>query len=68
MSSLAWQFKTTVLSGHRIEVVVPGLPEGRPATVVVLADAPAGPKRRLSENIGNYRGGKLFKTAEEVDA
>ena len=30
-----FETKTTILPGHRIEVVAPGLPEGRLATVVV---------------------------------
>jgi hypothetical protein len=68
VSSSTWQFKTTVLPGGRIELVVPGLPAGETATVLVVADARDGRKRRLSEILGGYAGGRLFNTAEDVDA
>jgi hypothetical protein len=64
----AIQLRTTILPGHRVEVSAPELPEGRGATVVILLDDPSPPKRRLSEVLGNYPGGELFRSAEEVDA
>jgi hypothetical protein len=62
------QIETTVLPGHRIEIHAPELPEGQAATVfIVLRDAsPA--KRPLRDVLGDYPGGKLFKTGDEVDA
>ena len=62
------QIRTTVLPGHRIEVAAPELPEGRTATVFVVLDDPAPAKRRLSEVLGDYKGGEVFRTAEEVEA
>jgi hypothetical protein len=64
----AIQLRTTILPGHRVEVSAPELPEGVGATVVILLDDPATPKRRLSEVLGGYAGGALFRSAEEVEA
>jgi len=64
---LMFQTQTTILPGHRIEVHAPELPEGRPATVLVVVEDPTPPKRRLSEVLAGYPGGQLFRSAEEVD-
>ena len=64
----ALQFQTTVLPGHRIELSAPELPEGSSATVFVVLGEGSGPKRRLSEVLAGYAGGRLFRTAEEVDS
>jgi hypothetical protein len=64
----AIQLRTTVLPGNRVEVSAPELPEGRGATVLILLDDPSPPKRRLSDVLGQYAGGQLFRSAEEVDA
>lgn len=66
--SLALQVKTKILPGHRIEIRIPELPEGRSATVFIVLDEEEGPKRPLREVLGNYPGGTLFRSAEEVDA
>jgi len=59
--------ETVILPGNRIEIRAPGLPEGQPATVLILVhDAPPPPKRRLSDVLGDYRGGQ-FHSAAEVD-
>ena len=64
----ALQVKTTVLPGHRIEIQSPELPEGTAATVIVVLDEAAqSPKLPWSEIVKGYPGGKLFKTAKEVD-
>jgi hypothetical protein len=65
---MALQVMTTVLPGHRIEIEVPELPVGARATVLILLEEPQPPKRRLQEVLGDYPGGRLFKSAEEVDA
>jgi len=59
--------RTTVLPGHRIEICVPELPEGRSATVVVTLDDDI-PQRPFWSVVGDYPGGQLFGSAEEVDA
>jgi hypothetical protein len=60
--------ETTVLPGGRIEISSPELIPGQRAKVwIVLEPAPV-EKRTLSEILGDYPGGRLFKTAEEVDA
>jgi hypothetical protein len=61
------EIRTTILPGHRIEIQDPNLPEGSLATVVILVDEPKLPRRRFSEVLGDYRGGELFRTAQEVD-
>lgn len=66
--SLALQIVTKVLPGHRIEIQTPELPEGRSATVFIVLDEEKGLKRPLREVLGNYPGGTLFRSAEEVDA
>lgn len=68
MITTAFQFHTKVLPGHRIELSAPELVEGSSATVFVVLTEPAPPKRRLSDILAGYPGGKLFRTAEEVDA
>jgi hypothetical protein len=65
---VAVQVQTMILPGHRIEIQSDDLPEGRTATVWVVVDEAAPPKRRLSEILANYSGGALFQTAEQVDA
>jgi hypothetical protein len=66
MSTL--QVKTRILPGGRIEIQSPGLPEGREATVqIVVEDEPPQPKKSFLENLGDYRGGQLFRSVEEVD-
>lgn len=62
------RIQTTVLPGHRIELHVPELPEGRRATVLISMSDEETPKRPLREVLAGYPGGQLFKTAEEVDA
>jgi hypothetical protein len=62
------EVKTTILPGHRIEIHVPELPEGGLATVRVELEGDSPPKRRLSAVLGDYPGGQLFRSAEEVDA
>lgn len=66
--SVTVQVKTTVLPGHRIEVQAPELPEGRPATVLIVVEDAAMPKRRLRDVLAGYGGGQAFGSAEEVDA
>jgi len=63
----ALQVKTTVLPDHRIELHVPELPAGRTATVFIVLDDETPPKRPLQDVLGNYPGGQLFKTAQEVE-
>jgi hypothetical protein len=66
--ALALQVKTTVLPGHRIAVCAPQLPEGRSATVLILLEEETIPKRPFREVLGDYAGGQLFQSAEEVEA
>jgi hypothetical protein len=68
MTTSVLQVTTTVLPGHRIEICVPELPEGKLATVHILVQGESPAKRPLREVLGDYRGGQLFKTAAEVDA
>jgi hypothetical protein len=62
------QITTTVLPGHRIEVQAPELPEGSQATVIITLPDEALEKRPYREVLGDYTGGKLFKSGEEVEA
>jgi hypothetical protein len=57
--------QTTILPGHRIEVVVPELPIGSPVHVVV---GPVQPLAGLDEVLGTYSGKQLFQLANEVDS
>jgi hypothetical protein len=68
MHTLAMHVRTKVLPGGRIEIAVPDLPEGRPASVFVVLDDSAEVKRPLWESLGDYPGGQLFRSAAEVDA
>ena len=65
---LAIHVRTKVLPGNRIEIAAPELPEGRAATVFVVLDEAEGAKRPLGEVLGDYPGGQLFGSAEQVDA
>jgi hypothetical protein len=66
--TLAVHLRTTILPGHRIEITSPELPEGRNASVFVLLEEPEIAKRPLWEVIGDYPGGQVFQSAEQVDA
>ena len=62
------EVKTRILPGGRIEIPSTGLPEGREAIVrIVVEEEPPREKKSLLENLGGYKGGRLFKTAAEVD-
>ena len=62
--------KTTVLPGGKIEISTPQLVAGQQATVIVRVESEQPEKLTIDEHLAraNYRGGALFKTAEEVDA
>jgi hypothetical protein len=62
--------KTTVLPGGRIEISTPQLVAGQQAMVIVRVESEQPEKLTIDEHLAraNYRGGALFKTAEEVDA
>jgi hypothetical protein len=60
--------KTTVLPGSRIEIHAPELPEGRTADVTITLAEEEISKRSFRQVLGDYPGGQLFKSAEEVDA
>jgi hypothetical protein len=62
------QFQTIVLPGHRIEIRTPDLPEGKTVTVSISLDEGDTAKRPFREVLGNYSGGQLFRSAEEVEA
>lgn len=64
----AIQIKTTILPGGRIEISAPELVPGQQAQVFVIVEEAHSEKRPLSEILGDYPGGRLFKSAEEVDA
>jgi hypothetical protein len=68
MTSVALHVRTKVLPGHRIEITVPELPEGRSASVFVVLEDAEGTKRPLWEVLRDYPGGQLFRSGEEVDA
>ena len=59
---------TTVLPGGKIEVSAPELVPGEQVTIIVKIEEPE--KMTITERLAraNYKGGRLFKTAEEVDA
>jgi hypothetical protein len=60
--------ETTVLPGHRIEIASPELPEGHSASVFIILDGVERTKRPFWDVVGDYPGGRLFQSAEEVDA
>ena len=64
----ALQIETTILPGGRIEIRASELVPGRRARVFVIIEEENAEKRRLSEILGDYPGGRLFKSVEEVDA
>ena len=61
---------TTVLPGGKIELISPALVPGRQVTIIVRFEEPEPEKLTIEEHLAraNYKGGSLFKTAEEVDA
>jgi len=62
------EVKTRILAGGRIELQIPELPEGCEATIkITVEESPSPPKRRFLDVIGDYKGGQLFRTVEEVD-
>ena len=61
--------ETTILPGGKVEVSSPVFVPGQRATVIVkIEEEPE--KLTIDEHLAraNYKGGALFKTAEEVDA
>jgi hypothetical protein len=52
--------------GGKIEIPSSRLPEGSRVVVFVVEDE--SPKLPIYEILGDYKGGELFKTTEEVDA
>jgi hypothetical protein len=60
--------RTKVLPGHRIEIAALELPEGRTASVFIVLDEAEAIKRPLQEVLGDYPGGEVFQSAEQVDA
>ena len=65
----AMYLKTTVLPGGKIEVRMPELVEEQQATAfVVIEEETQTPKCPLSKILRDYPGGRLFKTAAEVNA
>jgi hypothetical protein len=61
-------FKTRILPGGRIVIQSPHLLEGQEVTLQIEYVAEeTRPKKTFLENLGDYTGGQLFKTAEEVD-
>jgi len=62
------EVKTRILAGGRIEVQIPELPEGREATIrITVEEISSLSKRRFLDVIGDYKGGRSFRTVEEVD-
>ena len=62
------EMKTRVLPGGRIELQSPELIEGQIVTVrIVLKDDDQSVKKSFLEILGDYKGGQLFKSVEEVD-
>lgn len=61
---------TTVLPGGKLEISAPELRPGQPVTVIVRVEDEQIEPMTITERLAraNYTGGKLFKTAEEVDA
>jgi hypothetical protein len=68
MTSIALHIRTKILPGHRIEIAAPDLPEGQSASVFVVLDEKPETTRTLWESLGDYKGGELFRTGEEVDS
>ena len=67
MSTL--ELRTKILAGGRIEVQAPGLVEGQEVMLrITIGEEAPREKRSLRENLAGYEGGRLFKTAAEVDA
>lgn len=65
----AVRVKTAVLPGGRIEITDPELRPGDEVEVIVLAQAPAPTRRRpLADILAEAPGGRLFRSADEVDA
>ncbi len=61
---------TTVLPGGKIEIRSPELVPGERVTVIVKVEVPQETEKlTIEEHLAraNYKGGALFKTAEEVD-
>ena len=62
--------RTTILPGGKIELSSPEFVAGQQATVLVMIEDKQPRKYTITEHLAraNYRGGRLFKTAKEVDA
>lgn len=67
MPRIALHVRTKVLPGHRIEIATPDLPEGCWANVFVVLDEKMENTRTLWDSLGDYQGGELFRSGEEVD-
>ena len=62
------RLETTVLPGHRVEVIAPELPEGMPVEVIVVPSRAATQRQSMLEFLKTLPPGPLvFKTPKEVD-
>jgi hypothetical protein len=65
----ALRMETTVLPGHRLEIIAPELPEGaKVEVIVVLPEKPVSTRRAMLEFLATLPPGPLlFKTPEEAN-
>ncbi len=65
----AVRVKTAVLPGGRIEITDPELRPGDEVEVIILAPSNGRDRRRsIADILAEAPGGRLFRSAEEVDA
>lgn len=64
----AVRVRTAVLPGGRIEFNAPELRPGDEVEVIVLSRSAEGERRALADILADAPGGRLFRTAQEVDA
>lgn len=67
MSKMGFEFQTTVLPGHKIQITAPELPEGSSAKVIVEI-TPTWEKRSVSEILATQAFNHLFESANQADA
>ena len=68
--SIEISMTTTILPGGKIELSSPEFVAGQQATVLVKIEDEQPHKYTVSQHLAraNYHGGRLFTTADEVDA
>jgi hypothetical protein len=58
---------TTVQQGGKIQIASSDLTPGTSVEVIVLQEEDGSPRRSMDDILNGYKGGKMFRSVEEVD-